>query len=155
MKKPYFKKLLKALVLKVNQHMQNNKFKIYIFFIFGFFSLDVIASKLENELKAIATETQKHLPAQLADGVEAIALVALGKNLVAQYKLDLTMREFKEDKLLAKEFEVSSINSQCTDPRMRGLLRRGAIFTFRFTDIVGKFLTEIVVNENSCKRNGL
>jgi hypothetical protein len=113
------------------------------------------AGTVESELSAIAAQTQKHLPATLADGVTAITMAALGKNMMMQYRLDVDAKTFKRDKTILENLSKSSINSQCSNPQMRNLLNRGAVLTYMYLDTGGVHLGESTVTQEICRRNKL
>ena len=118
-------------------------------------SINAYAGSVESDLSSIAIQTQKHLPAQVAEGVTATAMASIGKNITMQYRLSMDSKTFKKDKTILNDLVKSSIATQCSNPQMRGLINRGAMLNYMFHDSNGVLLAEIPVNQEICKRNNL
>jgi hypothetical protein len=127
----------------------------YKFIFLMLFSANVFAGSVESDLSSIAVQTQKHLPAQVAEGVTATAMASIGKNITMQYRLSMDSKTFKKDKTILNDLVKSSIATQCSNPQMRSLINRGAILNYMFHDSGGVLLAEIPVNQEICKRNNL
>ena len=127
------------------------KYKLTIFFL----TTNVFAGSVESDLSSISIQTQKHLPAQLAEGVTATAMASIGKNLTMQYRLSMDSKTFRKDKTILNDFVKSSISTQCSNPQMRSLINRGAVLNYMFHDNSGILVAEILVNQDICKRNNL
>jgi hypothetical protein len=118
-------------------------------------SLNAYAGSIESDLNSIAVQTQKHLPAQVAEGVTATAMASIGKNIMMQYRLSMDAKTFKKDKEILNDLIKSSIATQCSNPQMRSLIVRGAMLNYMFHDRNGIWLAEITVNQEICKKNNL
>lgn len=128
------------------------KYKLILLFSL---TTSVFAGSVESDLTSIAVQTQKYLPAQVAEGVTATAMASIGKNITMQYRLSMDSKTFKKDKTLLNDLVKSSISTQCSNPQMRSLINRGAILNYMFHDNSGILLAEIPVNQDICKRNNL
>ena len=117
-------------------------------------SSPAFGGNIEDDLNAIAVETQRYLPKRVAEGVTSTTIASLGKTLMMQYRLDMGNKEFNGDSTIVGDLTKSSVSTQCSTPQMRSFIKRGATLRYMFFSKDGVFLSEIAVNDEICRRSG-
>ena len=110
------------------------------------------AGSVEEELRGIANATQKGLPMQISDEMQATSITASGNAMLLRYHFLKKPPAASIVETLKKEFFENSINADCTHPDMKALIDRGAYFKYEYYASDNRFVLGYAIDKNICIR---
>lgn len=109
------------------------------------------AASLEDELRGIASATQRQLPLKIDDELQATSINATGRLILARYHFLKKASAIANVNSLKRDLFRNTANSSCTHPEIEKLIGRGASWKYEYYDIDNRFVLGYVIDEVVCK----
>jgi hypothetical protein len=110
------------------------------------------AESVEEQIRKIASETQKSLPMRLSDDLIATNVATVGKIMVYRYNFTKSLASIPNVPSLKSDAYRTSVNSACTNPTSINALKQGVSYQYEFYDSQNNFVMQFSVDRASCGR---
>jgi hypothetical protein len=107
-----------------------------------------LADQVADFQFAAAKELRKQLPMKADELTTLVTVASAGRMLMYSFRVEIEKERIPSD-FIGKQ-EANLKHNLCAHPTMRKVMKKGASYSYLYTDIRGKFVAEIKVKNSDC-----
>lgn len=109
------------------------------------------SASIEYQLQALARETRKNLPVRIgSDDIQATNITVVGKNVLSTYNFLRKKSQLGDINNVKPAYYKSSVNTSCTNPETKKMLKQGVSFIYEYYDVENIFVMTFTIDQNTC-----
>ncbi len=109
------------------------------------------SASIEYQLQELARETRKNLPVRIGnDDIQATNITVVGKNVLSTYNFLRKKSQLGDINNVKPVYYKSSVNTSCTNPETKKMLKQGVSFIYEYYDVENIFVMTFTIDKNTC-----
>ena len=107
-----------------------------------------LADQVSDFQFAAAKELRKQLPMKVDEMTTLVTAASAGRTVIYSFRVEIEKERIPSDFIGNQEANLK--NNLCAHPTMRKMMKKGASYSYLYTDFRGKFIADIKVRNSDC-----